>query len=136
MGNLTRDEFTSAMSRLAGSVYDFHQRLGVQHVDSSSPDEEALSLLRARLSILAEEFGEHARELNRGNLEKARLELADLAFVALGSVLALDTPGTDACLEVACKNDAKAAENFVILAASGKIVRRVPLEPAERSESQ
>lgn len=124
MGNLTRDEFTSAMSRLAGSVYDFHQRLGVRHVNSSSSDEEALALLRSRLSILAEELGEHARELNRGNLERARLELADLAFVALGSVLALDAPGTDACLEVACKNDVKTAEDYVILGASGKIVRR------------
>ncbi len=123
VSNLTREEFLSAVARIAGSVYDFHQRFGVPAADLARP-EEALAALRSRLAFLMEEVGEHARELNRGNLPEAATELADVAFVALGSVLVLDALGCDACLAVSRKNDGKTSETHAVDRTSGKLVRR------------
>ena len=124
MNTLTRDEFISTISRIAGSVYDFHERFSVPMVDSPSSPEESLVTLRNRLAFLMEEVGEHAKELNKGNLEAAAIELADVAFVVLGTVLTLDVSGEQACLVVARKNDSKTSETHAIEESSGKLVRR------------
>ncbi|MCH7786131.1 MAG: nucleoside triphosphate pyrophosphohydrolase family protein [Chloroflexi bacterium] len=124
MNTLTRDEFISTISRIAGSVYDFHERFSVPMVDSPSSPEESLVTLRNRLAFLMEEVGEHAKELNKGNLEDAAIELADVAFVVLGTVLTLDVSGEQACLVVARKNDSKTSETHAIEESSGKLVRR------------
>ena len=124
MNTLTRDEFLSTISRIAGSVYDFHERFSVPMVDSPSSPEESLVTLRNRLAFLMEEVGEHAKELNKGNLEDAAIELADVAFVVLGTVLTLDVSGEQACLVVARKNDSKTSETHAIEESSGKLVRR------------
>ena len=124
MNTLTRDEFISTIFRIAGSVYDFHERFGVPTVDPQTSPDESLATLRNRLSFLMEEVGEHAKELNKGNLEDAAIELADVAFVVLGTVLTLDVSGKQACLEVAKKNDSKTSETHEIEESSGKLVRR------------
>ena len=114
---------------MAGSVYDFHQRFGVARIGRSAAEEgasaEGLAALRSRLAFLIEETGEHARELNRGELGDASKEIADVAFVAMGTLLVLDEMGVDACRAVAGKNNAKTAETHVVDATSGKLVRRV-----------
>ena len=124
MNTLTRDEFLSTISRIAGSVYDFHERFSVPMAHSPSSPEESLVTLRNRLAFLMEEVGEHAKELNKGNLEDAAIELADVAFVVLGTVLTLDVSGEQACLVVARKNDSKTSETHAIEESSGKLVRR------------
>ncbi len=114
---------------MAGSVYDFHQRFEVPRIDrphaEQGPSSDGLAALRSRLAYLVEETGEHAKELNRGELGDASKEIADVAFVAMGTLLVLDEMGVDACRAVAGKNNAKTVETHAVDATSGKLVRRV-----------
>ena len=71
-----------------------------------------------------EEVGEHARELNVGALDDAAAEMADVAFVAIGTLLELDALGVSASRQVANKNDKKTPQTHFIEEASGKLVRR------------
>ena len=128
-GPIARDDFVAALSEMAGSVYDFHQRFDVPRIDRSpaeqGPSSDGLAALRSRLAYLIEETGEHAKELNRGELGDASKEIADVAFVAMGTLLVLDEMGVDACRAVAGKNNAKTVETHAADATSGKLVRRV-----------
>ena len=124
MQKLTRTEFISSISKMAGSVYDFHERFGFSPIDPLASPEEVLEKLRTRLVLLIEEVGEHATELNRGNIGEAMLEIADVAFVVLGTLLVLDEPGRDVAKEVVSKNDRKTVETHVFLQSSGKLVRK------------
>ena len=124
MNTLTRDEFTSAISQLADSVYDFNHRFGVPIRDPATVPDESLTALRGRLSFLMEEIGEHSKGLNTGNLEEAILELADVAFVLLGTILITDADGSKACLTVSTKNDLKTTETHVFEKSSGKLIKR------------
>ncbi len=126
MNNVSRDEFLSSISRLAASVYDFHERFRRPDESESPSSNEYLDTLRSRLPLLMEEVGEHSKELNNANIDDASLELADIAFVAIGSMLALDKFGTGACHAVAIKNDAKTHRTHVYEESSGKLVRRLP----------
>ena len=108
----------------AGSVYDFHQRFGVEQIDLDTDFAGTLAVLRSRLGFLAEELGEHAKGLNTGDARAAAEEMADVAFVALGTLLVLDAAGREACTAVAGKNDRKTGETHALDASSGKLVRR------------
>ena len=55
--------------------------------------EQGLETLRARLPYLVEEIGEHSKALNNDDLDDALPELADVAFVAAGSVLTMGRSG-------------------------------------------
>ena len=126
-GSIARDEFVAALSEMAGSVYDFHQRFGVPRIGrpraEAGPSADGLATLRSRLAFLIEETGEHAKELNLGQLVDASKEIADVAFVAIGTLLVLDEMGVDACRAVAGKNNAKTVETHAVDATSGKLVR-------------
>ena len=128
-GPIARDEFLAALSELAASVYDFHQRFDVPRIGrrpaEEGPSADGLAALRNRLAFLIEETGEHAKELNRGELGDASNEIADVAFVAMGTLLVLDEMGVDACRAVAGMNNAKTAETHAVNATSGKLVRTV-----------
>lgn len=121
---VSRDEFTAAVSRLAESVYDFHQRFDIPNINANTSDNCAVPRLCARLAFLMEEVGEHARELNVGALDDAAAEMADVAFVAIGTLLELDALGVSASRQVANKNDKKTLQTHFIEEASGKLVRR------------
>ena len=121
---VTREEFVAAMARIAESVYDFHSRFGLPMVGAGLSPEQGLDALRARLPYLVEEVGEHAKALNNDDLEDALLELADVAFVAAGSVLNMGRLAAASCREVARKNDAKTDATHYLEVSSGKIVRR------------
>ena len=110
---------------MAGSVFDFHQRFDVPSFDQLSQDPDGLALLRSRLAFLVEETGEHAKELNKGELGDASVEMADVAFVAMGTLLVLDRMGNDAMRSVAAKNNAKTSETHRVDKTSGKLVRKV-----------
>ena len=121
---VTREEFVAAMSRIAESVYDFHSRFGLPMLGAGLSPEQGMEALRARLPYLVEEIGEHSKALNNDDFHDALLELADVAFVAAGSVLTAGGPALDACADVARKNDAKTLETHHLEQSSGKVLRR------------
>ena len=116
-----RDNFPESISMLAKSVESFHERFQVDAVDFSS-DSAALELLRKRLSLLSEESGEFARELNKGNLEHAIHEAVDVAYIALGTILCIGERGLDACKIVINKNDKKSKTGYSKRNSTGKVV--------------
>ena len=121
---LSREQFVSAVSRLAESVYDFHTRFDIPNLNTKPNRGDPFSRLCTRLAFLMEETGEHARELNQGVLDRAADEMADVAFVAMGTLLEMDTVGTNACLDVANKNDKKTLQTHTVEPSSGKLVRK------------
>lgn len=120
---IERGKFLRGIAELAESVYSFHSRFEIGCIDISDSD-LALDILRQRLALLDEEVGEHARELNRGDLDKAIDEAVDIAYIALGTVLRLGLEGYDACLQVSRKNDAKSASTHGKRGGTGKVVAR------------
>ena len=120
---IERSDFVGAVSRLGDSVYSFHERFGIPTLDDADRD-AVLETLRRRLSLLSEEVGEHARELNRGNVEDAVSEAVDIAYVALGTVLVLGIEGRAACYSISDKNDAKTLTTHGNRGATGKVVAR------------
>ncbi len=121
---VTREEFVAAMARIAESVYDFHSRFGLPMVGAGLTPEQGLEMLRTRLPYLVEEVGEHSKALNNDDLHDALLELADVAFVAAGSVLTAGSPALNACRDVALKNDAKTLDTHYLEESSGKVLGR------------
>ena len=81
--------------------------------------------MKVLVNFLVEEVGEHSKELNQGELNLASQELADVAFVALGTLLELDSIGAKACGTVAAKNDGKTHDTHMVEATSGKLVKKV-----------
>ena len=121
----SREEFVAAVAEMAASVFDFHQRFDVPSIARLPQDPDGLAVLRSRLAFLVEETGEHAKELNRGELGDASTEMADVAFVAMGTLLVLDRLGGEALRSVAAKNNAKTLETHLVDETSGKLVRKV-----------
>ena len=122
--SLSKEEFVSAVSRLAESVYDFHTRFDIPIINAKVADDDVFPRLCTRLAFLMAETGEHARELNQGALDRAADEMADVAFVAMGTLLEMDALGASACHDVADKNDKKTLHTHMVEPSSGKLVRR------------
>ena len=120
---VSRQEFIDAVSRLAESVYDFHARFDIPNINAKAPSDDVFPRLCTRLAFLMEETGEHARELNQANLGLAADEMADVAFVAMGTLLEMNTLGATACRDVADKNDKKTLQTHMVEPSSGKLVR-------------
>ena len=120
---VSKQEFVAAAARLAESVYDFHARFDIPNLNAKTAD-DAFVRLCARLAFLMEETGEHAKELNQARLQPAADEMADIAFVAMGTLLELDAVGADACHAVANKNDNKTLQTHMVEPSSGKLIRR------------
>lgn len=121
---ISREEFLTAVSRLAESVYDFHTRFDIPNINAKNTPGDVFSRLCTRLAFLIEETGEHARELNQASLDRAADEMADVAFVAIGTLLEMDSLGANACHIVADKNDKKTLKTHTVEPSSGKLVRR------------
>jgi len=125
--NLRKEIYVGAVSKLAESVFDFHDKFQVPELDDihdPNNKEFVLETLRRRLSFLIEEVGEHSRALNRIELSNAIEEIVDVAYVALGTILVLGEQGNNACNEVSKKNNSKNAGDYVVNSISGKLVRR------------
>ena len=121
---VSREDFVDAVSRLAESVYDFHARFDIPNLNDKTPADDVFPRLCTRLAFLMEEVGEHAAELNRAELDLAAEEMADVAFVAMGTLMELNSLGTSACRKVADKNDKKTLQTHMVEPSSGKLVRR------------
>ena len=81
MENLRKEQYVGAISELAASVFDFHDKFQVPELDDihdSNNKEFVLETLRRRLSFLIEEVGEHSRALNRIELSNAIEEIVDV----------------------------------------------------------
>ena len=115
------EDFVRGVQTLAVSVDAFHKRFDIPQIDMSSV-ETTLDALRQRLSLLDEEVGEHARALNRGEIDEAVKEAVDVAYIALGTIHRLGMDGVDACHEVARKNDAKMPSAYSKRSATGKVL--------------
>lgn len=116
-----RESFVQGIQAISESVYSFHDRFGIASVDASDRD-EVLEAMKQRLVLLSEETGEHARAINRAEIEDVILEAVDIAYIALGTILRLGPTGVQACHEVARKNNAKALAN-TRLSDTGKVVK-------------
>ncbi len=119
-----KKDFVAAISRLAESVYDFHARFDIPNFNEKTPRSTVFPRLNTRLAFLIEETGEHAKEINQGCIEQAADEMADVAFVAIGTLLELDSLGADACLQVSDKNDKKTLNTHMLEVSSGKLVKK------------
>lgn len=124
VNSVSREDFVSAVSRLAESVYDFHTRFGIPNINAKTAEDDVFPRLCTRLAFLMEEVGEHSRELNQANLDLAADEMADVAFVAIGTLMELNSLGALACRKVADKNDKKTLHTHMVEPSSGKLVRR------------
>lgn len=120
---IEQHDFVRSVNRLAESVYSLHARFGLPSVDNADTD-ASMEVLRKRLALISEELGEHARELNRSNLQSAANEAIDIAYIALGTVLTLGRAGTDACYSIAAKNDNKTLSSHRSPGSTGKIIAR------------
>ena len=121
---LSREDFVSAVSRLAESVYDFHTRFGIPNINAKTTEDDVFPRLCTRLAFLMEEVGEHSKELNQADIDLAADEMADVAFVAMGTLMELNSLGASACRKVADKNDKKTLHTHTVEPSSGKLVRR------------
>ena len=116
-----RESFADGVRAISESVYSFHERFGIGSVDTSIQD-EVLEAMKQRLVLLSEETGEHARAINRAEIDNAIMEAVDIAYIALGTILRLGPAGVQACHDVARKNDAKTLANTK-LSRTGKVVK-------------
>ena len=124
MQTSNRNDFIASISELAKSVYDFHERFSVPPIDATANTEASLSKIVERIPFLVEEIGEHAKAVNHGDLMESLMELADVAYVVLGTLLIMDEAGKDALSQVAYKNNQKTNSTHVRMDSSGKIVKR------------
>ena len=118
---MERERFLEGAAAIAESVYSFHERFGIAEIDTADAD-AAMEALRRRLALLSEETGEHARALNRADVDNAVEEAVDVAYVALGTLLCLGEAGRSGCLAVASKNDAKNASTHRRYRGTGKVI--------------
>ena len=102
----SKKDFMNALNAIAESVYDFHDRWNL--INSSKPPHEAI---KEREELLLEEVRELAQEYNKNQKEiSVKLlsrEAADVLYVSVGSILALDKSGIAAMHQVAEKNNKK-----------------------------
>lgn len=133
---MDKKTFVAAVSRLAESVYDFHARFDIHNFNGKPPADAVFPRLNTRLAFLIEEAGEHAKEVNQGNLEQAAHEMADVAFVAMGTLLEMASLGADSCRQVADKNDKKTPKTHMVEASSGKLLRKTQMADAPIEKAQ
>ena len=120
---IEKESFTQGVLALADSVYSFHERFQIGCVDTTD-SEGTFEALRQRLVLLSEETGEHARALNRADVEGAVQEAVDIAYIAIGTVLRLGDAGRSACLDVSRRNDAKTPSTHSKRSDTGKVLQK------------
>jgi hypothetical protein len=126
MPRIPRTEFIEAISALAGEVWDFHERWGVEERLPDRPCER----IAVRQPMLREEMRELDEEVESGDSALLAEEAADVAFVAMGHLAALERLTLPAVGTVVAKNAAKTGLSHYVDATSGKITRRSAANPA------
>ena len=109
--------FTDAATHMADSVEGFHRHFGIE-VGRDGID------FHSRLTLLMKEVGEHANAINKGHPNDEVLkEMADIAYVALGTLELAGEDGVDAMLQVVDKNNSKTTTTHELNPETGKILR-------------
>ncbi len=121
--NTEMQQFLDAVNKMGESVYRFHERFEIPAVNTEDT-EATLEALHQRLALLAEETGEHARAMNRADIPDACKEAADVAYIALGTLLRLGAAGTDAANQVSDKNNLKTPTTHGKRSATGKVLSK------------
>jgi NTP pyrophosphatase (non-canonical NTP hydrolase) len=120
---VSREEFVGSISRMAGEVWDFHNRFGVGSWQFEG--QSATEIVANRTSILDEEFNELATAISENEGDDAVAdETADILFVAMGHAEAMGTPGIEGIDRVSNKSAAKTNETHAIRPDTGKILPR------------
>ena len=118
-----RQEYVDSISRMAGEVWDFHNRfeVGSGQFDGQS----ATNIVANRTSILDEEFNELATAISENEGDDAVAdETADILFVAMGHAAAMGTSGIEGIDRVTSKAAAKTNETHAIRPDTGKVLPR------------
>ena len=116
-----REEFVDSVARMAGEVWDFHNRfkVGSGQFTGQSPTE----IVANRTGILDEEFNELAQAISENEGDDAVAdETADILFVAMGHAEAMGTPGIEGMDRVTNKSAAKTNETHAIRPDTGKVL--------------
>ena len=119
----SRKEFVDSISRMAGEVWDFHNRFEVG--SGQFKGQSATEIIANRTNILDEEFNELAQAISENEGDDAVAdETADILFVAMGHAEAMGTPGIAGLDRVSDKAAAKTNETHAIRPDTGKVLPR------------
>jgi NTP pyrophosphatase (non-canonical NTP hydrolase) len=120
---VSREEFVGSIYRMAGEVWDFHNRFEVG--SGQFEGRSATEIVANRTSILDEEFSELAQAISENEGDDAVAdETADILFVAMGHAEAMGAPGIEGLDRVTDKAAAKTNETHAIRPDTGKVLPR------------
>ncbi|MCX8250996.1 MAG: hypothetical protein OTJ98_03995 [Dehalococcoidia bacterium] len=132
IGQPDRERFVNTAARLAGEVYDFHERWALE---PGTP----LEVIIKRTPMLDEEVRELKEEVERpvSEFDEAAMaeEAADVLFVALGHMEQLGAVGLSGMNAVTEKNVAKTTKSHFKHSLSGKVTR-IGRKDSPRPESR
>ena len=120
---INRREFVDSVARMAGEVWDFHNRFEVG--SGQFQGQSVTEIIANRTSILDEEFNELSQAISAKEGDEAVAdETADILFVAMGHAEAMGFPGIEGLERVTNKSAAKTNETHAIRPDTGKVIPR------------
>ena len=120
---INRREFVDSVARMAGEVWDFHNRFEVG--SGQFQGQSVTEIIANRTSILDEEFNELSQAISAKEGDAAVAdETADILFVAMGHAEAMGFPGIEGIERVTNKSAAKTNETHAIRPDTGKVIPR------------
>ncbi len=120
---ISRRDFVDSVARMAGEVWDFHNRFEVG--SGQFQGQSVTEIIANRTSILDEEFDELSQAISAKEGDEAVAdETADILFVAMGHAEAMGFPGIEGLERVTNKSAAKTNETHAIRPDTGKVIPR------------
>ena len=120
---INRRDFVDSVARMAGEVWDFHNRFEVG--SGQFQGQSVTEIIANRTSILDEEFNELSQAISAKEGDAAVAdETADILFVAMGHAEAMGFPGIEGLERVTNKSAAKTNETHAIRPDTGKVIPR------------
>ncbi len=120
---INRRGFVDSVARMAGEVWDFHNRFEVG--SGQFQGQSVTEIIANRTSILDEEFNELSQAISAKEGDEAVAdETADILFVAMGHAEAMGFPGIEGLKRVTNKSAAKTNETHAIRPDTGKVIPR------------
>ena len=118
-----RRDFVDSVARMAGEVWDFHNRFEVG--SGQFQGQSVTEIIANRTSILDEEFDELSQAISAKEGDEAVAdETADILFVAMGHAESMGSPGIEGIERVTNKSAAKTNETHAIRPDTGKVIPR------------
>ncbi len=116
-----RNAFVDSVARMAGEVWDFHNRfqVGSGQFEGKNPTE----IVANRTNILDEEINELAEAISQNEGDDAVAdETADILFVTMGHAEAMGMPGIEGIQRVTDKSASKTNKTHAIRPDTGKVL--------------